>query len=116
MIGSESPCERGPCQRCTSVPQSVDAVIMINNEPGSRSGMGTRSMVRGLLCSVITAARHVSITASSTERLKCLNFFLQRQFVKCLSIAPQHSRLVVVADFVAFQKLSDIVLAAFVSA
>src|SRR6185436_15738186 len=59
MIGSVSLPPNGPCQRCTSVPHNVDAVIFISNDPGSRLGICTCSMVNGLLCSVITAARQV---------------------------------------------------------
>src|SRR6185503_2561321 len=61
MIGKVSPSLSGPCQRCTSVPQSVEAVIFISKEPGSSLGICTCSMGSGLLCSVMTAARQVSI-------------------------------------------------------
>src|SRR5688572_4650211 len=59
MIGSVSLSPSGPCHRCTSVPHKVDAVIFISNDPGSRLAICTCSMVNGLLCSVITAARQV---------------------------------------------------------
>src|ERR1041385_1039535 len=119
MIGNESPCESGPCQRCTSVPQSVDAAILINNEPGSRSGMDTRSMVKGLLCAVMTAARQVSIRMSSCAGANVLNRSsstrtLQRQLVKRFGVAPEHRRLIVFGEFAAFQQFTGIVLAAFV--
>src|SRR4030095_12198577 len=114
-IGKESPSLSGPCQRCTSVPHRVDAVIFTSREPGSSLGIGTCWMVSGLLCSVMTAARHVSIFVpldgfrffrrlEQFERLNNLNYQLlsERQFVKRLRVAPQHRRLVLVGDLVAF--------------
>src|SRR4029434_5860507 len=75
MIGNESSSPNGPCQRCTSVPQSVEAVIFTSSEPGSSLGIGTCCIVRGLLCSVITAARQVSM----------INPFIQRDWLSILT-------------------------------
>src|SRR5882724_2349422 len=89
-------------------------------------------MVSGLLCSVMTAARQVSMVSPFRkaccllmERLKRLKLMerlerfqrfhqLQWQFVKRLCVAPKHGSLVVLGDFIAVHELTEIMLTALV--